>query len=380
MNIFYINGGNFMKTLLLGDLCPTEKTASLFQKKDMETLFTDTLELFENNDINFINLECAITESDAEISKIGPALKAPKETADVLKNLGVNCVGVSNNHFFDFGIKGVNDSVKALNEAGIPFTGFGENYENSRNNFIVKKNGERICIIAVCGREYSYALENRMGCRPFDEYDTLEDVRKAKENCDRVIVIYHGGNEYCKYPSPGMHRMCHALARSGADVIIGQHSHCIGCYENYNGCHIIYGQGNFHFIKEMGISGNNIDISKTWNECLAVKYDTKTNKIEFIPIVAYDYKGIMLAKDEKKAQILDLFERRNKQLENGEWKQGWHDFCMAVEPFYTDVVKNVYTKEPAFVQREMFAHYLDCDAHTEVWREMFKTFNYTNEV
>ena len=129
-----------MKTLLLGDLSPTKTTVSSFQSKDMETLFTDTVQLFENNDINFINLECAITDCDADIPKIGPALKAPVETADVLKKLGVNCVGVSNNHFFDFGIKGANDSIKALNVAGIPFTGFGENYEDSRKNFVIEKN------------------------------------------------------------------------------------------------------------------------------------------------------------------------------------------------------------------------------------------------
>lgn len=368
-----------MKALLFGDLCPTVSTSALFEKKDIDTLFTDTIGLFKDNDINFVNLECAITDSEADIPKIGPALKAPVETAEVLKALGVNCCGVSNNHFFDFGIKGVCDSIKALNDAHIPYTGFGENYEDSRKNFIIEKNGERVCIITVCGREYSYALDDRMGCRPFDEYDTVEDVRKAKEDCDRVIVIYHGGNEFCQYPSPGVRRLCHALAKNGADVILGQHSHCIGCYEEYDGCHILYGQGNFHFVKEVGISGNNIDISKIWNQCLAVKYDTKTNGIEFIPVVTYDNKGIKLAKGEEKTQILENFEKRNKQLETGEWKKGWHDFCLAVEKFYTDVLKNIYTKEPAFIQREMFAHYLDCYAHTEVWRELFKTFNCSNE-
>ena len=33
----------------------------------------------------------------------------------------------------------------------------------------------------------------------------------------------------------------------GADVVLCQHSHCIGCYEQYEGAHILYGQGNFHF-------------------------------------------------------------------------------------------------------------------------------------
>ena len=68
-----------MKTLLLGDLCPTLVTNSIFEKGDTDALFGDTQQLFEGNDINIVNLECALTESDKEIKKYGPALKATKK-------------------------------------------------------------------------------------------------------------------------------------------------------------------------------------------------------------------------------------------------------------------------------------------------------------
>ena len=100
-----------METLFLGDVCPTVVTAPLFSKKDTVTLFTDVPSIFKEKDFKFVNLECALTESDNAIKKIGPALKGPTETAEILKGLGVDCCGLSNNHVFDYGITGMKDTM-----------------------------------------------------------------------------------------------------------------------------------------------------------------------------------------------------------------------------------------------------------------------------
>lgn len=74
-----------MNLLLLGDLCPTEMTRELYEEGDIDTLFTDTLELFDANDVKILNLECAITESTNAIKKFGPNLSAVPNTAMVIK-------------------------------------------------------------------------------------------------------------------------------------------------------------------------------------------------------------------------------------------------------------------------------------------------------
>ncbi len=364
-----------MKALLLGDLSPTDVTNPLFKKKETERLFTDTLPVFQENDISFVNLECVLTMSEKEIEKFGPALKACFEVADVLSEIGINCCGLSNNHFFDFGIQGVKDTFEILNKTGISYTGFGENYEDSRKYIVFEKDGEKVAIIAVCEHEYSYALDDRMGSRPYDEYNTIEDIIAAKKQNDRVIVIYHGGKEHCRYPSPRLHRACRAMIRCGADVVLCQHSHCIGCYENYAGGHILYGQGNFHFVNP----NHNVD-DEMWNTSLGVKYDTKTNEIEFIPfIVSPDQDGISLAKGEDKERIMVEFANRNEELKNGQWKIGWHAFCESVKDHYMGVIRDGYTENSTERQNARFAHFLDCEAHTDVWRELCPTYNMTNE-
>ena len=359
-----------MKTLLLGDICPTAKSEQLYKEKNIPALFGDTVSLFENKDLVFANIECAITESENRIAKFGPNLKAPTETAEMLKELGVTVCGFSNNHIFDFGKEGAIDSINAVTAAGLDYTGFGENLEDSRKNYVYEKDGETVCIIAVCEHEYSYALEDRMGSRPYDEYDTMEDIRAAKAKYDRVLVMYHGGKEHCRYPSPRLRKLCQAMAKNGADLVLCQHTHCIGTYEQFEGCHILYGQGNFQF--------NNIVGLPSWDSLLAVEYDTKSHEITFTPIVNVDA-GLSLAKGEAKATIMSEFEARNAQLHNGEWKQGWHEFCVNYKDGYIYAIRNACNENSTDRQNNVFAHYLDCEAHTDVWRELFPTWNQTNE-
>ncbi len=358
-----------MKTLFLGDTSPSKQSKEAFRSKEVDTLFTDVKDFMKDSEFTFVNLECALTECTDAIKKFGPALSAPKETAKILKDLGVDLCGLSNNHTFDLGIQGIKDTFAALDEVGLDYTGWGDNYENSRKDYVLNKNGEKIAIITVCEHEYSYALENRMGARPFDEFDTLEDVREARKNADRVIVIYHGGKEYCRYPSPRLMRVCRAMARAGADVVLCQHSHCIGCYEEYEGCHILYGQGNFHFIAQSP--------HECWYTSLAVKYDTKSDEIAFIPIRALE-DGITLAKGDDAKQIMDAFEKRNEELKSGEWKRGWHDFCESVRDRYIENIGNAGCPNSTETDNAVFGHFLDCEAHTDVWRELFPTWNMTN--
>ena len=365
-----------MKCLLLGDVCPTVYTREAFEQKRTDELFSDTISLFRSSDFSFVNLECAITESENAIEKFGPNLKAPASTASILAELGVSLVGLSNNHVFDFGKEGIRDTKKALDAVGIPYTGFGDNYEDSRRNYSIVRGNERITFITVCEHEYSYALDNREGARPFDPFDTLEDIAKARAESTRVIVLYHGGKEYCRYPSPRLRKACQAMVKCGADVVLCQHSHCVGCYEEFLGSHILYGQGNFNFAKFLAFDPVKAAL---WESSLAVTYDTLTNEINFTPVVENDH-GIEIAKGEKAREILTGFMLRNKELQSDLWLAGWRKFCEEQREYYTSTVARAYAEGSTEIEDKQFGHYLDCEAHTDVYRELFKTVNHTNEI
>lgn len=348
-----------------GDVCPTAANEEMFAGGMHEALFGDVLDVFKESDVNLVNLECALTCSENAIKKYGPNLKSSPKSAAALKAAGITHCGLSNNHTFDFGIEGLQDTVNALTENGIAYTGIGDNAADARKNLIIEKNGKKIAVITVCEHEYSYALPDRIGTREYDPYDTNDDIAAAKKQADYVIVLYHGGKELCRYPSPRLRKLCRSMANHGADAVLCQHSHCIGCCENFNGCHILYGQGNFHFT---GIAGLETEM---WQTALLVQLNIgNTLEISFIPVKA-DGASIALAKGGDKERILREFAERNAELADGRWKNGWHAFCEDNRERYTNAI--------AGGDYDFFSHYLDCEAHTDVWRELFPTWNQTNE-
>ena len=117
---------------------------------------------------------------------------------------------------------------------------------------------------------------------------------------------------------------------------------------------------------------------ESWNSSLAVSYDTVTNEITFTPLVNVT-DGIALAKGDEKEQIMAGFEKRSADLANGQWKEGWHTFCLSMRDAYIDVLANTCKRDSTERQNAHFGHYLDCEAHTDVWRELFPTYNQTNE-
>ncbi len=361
-----------MKLLISADVVPqSEAVEDLFVQGDVQGLFGDVCELIKNADRTIVNLECALTNTTTEIPKFGPCLKADPRCADTLKKLGVTDVALSNNHVFDFGEQGLRDTMANLERVGLPYMGVGENDEDSRKAYIIEQDGKKIGLINVCEHEYSYALPYRMGANPYDPYLTMQDIRALKKNVDFVLVLYHGGKEHCRYPSPRLRNLCREMVLCGADVVLTQHSHCIGCYEEYEGGHILYGQGNFHFCW----AGQ----AESWYTSLLVELDIdKSITINFIPLVTLET-GIDVAKGKKADEIMSAFAVRNEELKNGKWKEGWHAFCESVQIGYKNALRGLEMEETTERKRQLFAHYLDCEAHTDVWRELYPTWNTTNK-
>ncbi len=356
-----------MKLLLCGDTVPTEASAPLFASGDIDGLFGKILGVFASYDRVFCNLECALTDSEERINKFGPNLKGPIATAQTLKAAGVTDCGLANNHMLDFGVNGMRSTIAALDAAGVHWVGAGENEIDSRKPLIIEADGKKTAILALAEHEYNYALPDQPGATPFDPFDSLTDIYNAKKNNDYVIVVYHGGKEHCRYPSPRLLKACRGMVNLGADVVVCQHSHIVGCYEHYNDGHIVYGTGNFHFVKYRD--------QQSWSEGLVVGLDiADTLDIRFIPTVQFDT-GADLADEASGKAIMDGFWSRSESLQDGTWVEGWREFCDSVAPTYIATVAKAYAdpSDPRLLQN--FCHYLDCEAHTDVYRELFKTWH-----
>jgi poly-gamma-glutamate synthesis protein (capsule biosynthesis protein) len=359
-----------MRIFIGGDIVPTAATRAGFDRGDIGALFGSVADLVKTGNRLIINLECALTDSDTPIRKSGPNLRGKPAYAAVLRALGVTDVGLSNNHVFDFGQPGYRDTLQALTDIGLPYTGVGENERDARQPHYFTCGGMRIAVVAVAEHEYSYALPKQPGVWGFDPFDTMEDITIARERADYVIVLYHGGKEQSPFPSPRLRKACQAMVRAGAGAVFCQHSHCIGAYETYHGAHIVYGQGNFNFVGHAD--------HPHWQSGLLVALDLNTSdraEICFHPVVVTEC-GITLATGDEKQTLLDAFDRRNHILQDEEqWLAEWHAFCLGVAKSYRQAVIGAYQNPDDQEPEQIFPHYLDCEAHTDVWRELFPTWH-----
>lgn len=295
-----------MELLIGADLVPTKSNIDLFNCGDINSLLGPKLwKLWKSADIRIFNLEVPLINKEYPIDKCGPNLIAPLSTINGIKALNPTLITLANNHILDHGVEGLLSTQDILRATEIAFVGAGRNISEASKPYIINYQELKIGIYSCAEHEFTIATNKSAGANPFDPLESFEHISDLKKECDYVIVLYHGGKEHYRYPSPYLQRVCRKMAQKGADLVICQHSHCIGCLERYNETSIIYGQGNFIF---------DLSDSEFWNTSLLIRLNIKEGfNIEYIPIVK-EKGGIRLADDSEATQILNEFYRRSDEI------------------------------------------------------------------
>ena len=232
-----------MNLLISGDFCITPD----FLEKNL--FDPSVVELFNQSDYNIVNLECPITQDNAnnKILKTGPHLCTDERICCHLKKININAVTLANNHLLDYGEKGLCDTLNTLQSQNISFVGGGKNIAEASKPLFIENNNLRIAVINFCENEWSIATNDCGGANPLDIVDNTNQIKEAKQKADFVIVIAHGGHEYYQLPSPRMVKQYRFFIDNGADAVIGHHTHCISGLEIYKNCPIAYSLGNMIF-------------------------------------------------------------------------------------------------------------------------------------
>lgn len=370
-----MGGRNLMNLVIAGDLVPTNANIDLFSNADINTLLGEDL-LVEWNlaDVRIFNLEVPLTDEGNPIDKWGPNLIAPTSTINGIKALNPSLITLANNHIMDHGEEGFRSTVDILNESKIPFIGVGDSLKEAKKPYILNKGGLKIGIYACAEHEFSIAGENSSGANPFDPLESLDHINVLKQKCDYVIVLYHGGKEHYRYPSPYLQKVCRKMVEKGANLVVCQHSHCIGSYETYNNSTIVYGQGNFIFNKHD---------NEYWNSSLLIKLRfEKGIKVEYIPIVTTQ-KGIRLANESESTSILNGFSKRSEEIKkHGFIEEKYREFAVKNIDNYlrkflgfgkwTSRIDRILLKGMLVKMRSNQRHllsvrnYVECEAHREL--------------
>ncbi len=234
------------RILLAGDLFPTEENVALFADGDVERLFgSDLCRLFAGADLAVCNMEGSLTDRPGTCRKTGPVKVAPCRAVEAYKRLGIQVCLLANNHVTDGGTEGVLDTLLSLEDAGIRAIGAGMDADSIAHSFVQTVAGMRIGFYNVAETMYNRPGKETPGVWLYDEWLVCREIEALKRQCDFLVVAYHGGIEKYPYPSPETRKRFHRMAESGADLVIAQHTHCIGAEEMYKGARLMYGQGDF---------------------------------------------------------------------------------------------------------------------------------------
>jgi Bacterial capsule synthesis protein PGA_cap len=199
-------------------------------------------------DVVLGNLEQALTESGA--SKCGPnnpncfAFRTPPSTARALASAGFTVMNLANNHSYDYGQPGQDDTVTALNEVGLEHTGLSGELPRVQ---------ERPVRVIVLGFGFYSTSESLL-----DIPRAKELVEQANRRADVVVVTFHGGAEgteatqvprgtetYLGEQRGNLRAFAHAVVAAGADLVIGHGPHVLRGMEWHQERLIAYSLGNF---------------------------------------------------------------------------------------------------------------------------------------
>lgn len=209
------------------------------------------------SDILLVNTENPFTNS-ANAVKPDVPLKANPEYIKLINGTNFTVVSANaNNHVFDYGVEGMRDSIKNLNDAGIIHIGAGENKQEATQPAVIEKNGHKVTIFNYMDsnnfKEYGndvmpIAGDSSPGYSAWDDTQSPKQIQDAKNNgSDFVIVYMHYGNEYSRSPNQMQESISHKAIDAGADTVVGAHAHVTQGIEMYNGKPIFYNLGNFIF-------------------------------------------------------------------------------------------------------------------------------------
>ena len=316
-----------MNIIIGADLVPTKSNCRYFEAGDVDKLIGKDLQgKLRTADFTIFNLEVPLTDTASPIEKCGPNLIAPTASVAGLQAINPYFFTLANNHIMDQGAQGLAETLQVLEQAGI-----------------------RVGIYCCAEYEFSIAEENLPGANPFDPLESPDQVSRLKESCDYLIVLYHGGKEHYRYPSPYLQKVCRKLISKGADLVVCQHSHCIGAREQWKEGTIVYGQGNFLFDRsesEYWQTGLLIDLTlsrrlsgmkqptddttnardqapdSASNMALDMASDKASDpagdleaRISYIPL-RKSAETVRLAEQEDAAAILTAFDRRSEEVKD----------------------------------------------------------------
>lgn len=214
----------------------------------------ELLQEMDAADIMMVNNEFTYTGRGVPTEGKTYTFRAKPSHVSYLKDMSVDVVSLANNHAYDYGEISLTDTLDTLTEADIPYVGAGRNLEEASRPLYLMTKDMKIALIGATQIERldtpdtKGATETAPGVfRCWNPERLYETVKQAKQESDFVIVYIHWGTEGTTELDWAQKEQAKGLAAAGADLIVGNHSHCLQEIGYVDGVPVIYSLGNYWF-------------------------------------------------------------------------------------------------------------------------------------
>ena len=219
---------------------------------DFSPVYAPIKQYVESADLAYVKEETHLGGDDIG-PKGYPSFNTPDAMADAIVETGFDLVGSASNHSYDWGYYGANDhSRKVWNTKPVVFTGTASSEEEAAKIATIEKNGITFALLDYTYGVNGYDREDlpSYAVNFIDKDRIADDVARAQEMADVVLVAMHWGTENLMDADETQLEYAQYLADLGVDVVLGSHPHVIGPMawvegEGGNRTLVAYSLGNF---------------------------------------------------------------------------------------------------------------------------------------
>ncbi|MFC1842423.1 CapA family protein [Candidatus Dependentiae bacterium] len=279
-------------------------------------IWGNMLPILKKNNLNIVNLETTLTNSEKKAPKIFN-FKATPDKVKALQEANVHVVNLANNHMLDFYDEGLIETLDTLDKEGIKHVGAGRNIAQARTGIIIEKNGIKIGVIGYTDYPQEWkAGKNKPGTNVVtigDIAQIKQDIKNLRKQVDILVLSIHWGPNKRKRPTPEFKTFARQIIDAGVDIIHGHSAHIFQGIEIHNKKIIFYDTGDFVDDYMVGP-----EIRNDWSFLFQVTVEkhgnkTKIKNLKLIPLLI-DNMQVNLATGTEKEKIINYMKMLSQKM------------------------------------------------------------------
>jgi len=306
-----------IRLLATGDIIPARCVyARQLAYQDFRHAFLATADVLRAADITVGSLDASLSDAGQPIGCTRTFnLLAPARSVEGLTFAGFDVLTVASNHAKDCGASACGDqalldTLVNLEASGIAAVGGGRNLAEARSARVLTVNGVRFAFLGyddIGSSDYG-ATEASPGTAPLAFGALGEDVARARQEADVVIVLNHWGTEYTPLPTERQQGLAWEAVGAGATLVIGNHPHAVQAVEFLEGGFVSYALGNFVFDQDWSLETQQGVVLE------AVFHGARLVSVRYLPVHIHDMHQPRWAEPSEGEAILARMEEASRGL------------------------------------------------------------------